>query len=483
MSWRSVVTIPWEAHPLTLGQNSLYVRLDPAGNITHRMVVKTTSLPHHVWIMARQWYVDESDPTKRQHMEIKVMEEIAGVAGDHKCVRLQNATIDHSRFMYSLYTPFYPRGDLSDFIMPWSEYMHSGKMIPEPVLWKWLEDLTEASLLMSTGAAPQSAGVDGWKKIVHCDFKPSNVFLDNPDAELWRSYPQAIVGDFGLAIFTDENDPFNPSWYNAVNTGTPGYKPPEQVAMVDSNSGRIADMGKFGDASNVWGIGATIMRLMNRERDAAQPRYAEDVRGQMEPQLHESARDFYSKYLCDLVVGCVQFRTYYRTNLLELWSKITRYTHRTNATYESAIDGDDEDEVEALKRNIRKQKYGDDGDDGDDSNNENHLVYAQEKYRIGMAITDQGEQGDDSQNQDDENPQDDNPHDDSQQDMGQGLMEQLGLGMGMGGVDPFGGALDDELPRGGRGRYPGARALDENYDDEEEEVEEDEDEDEGGYGY
>jgi len=440
---------------LTLRPNSLYVQVDPAGNILQRMVVKTVLMPHSAWIQARQWHVDERDPIKKEHMEIEVMEAIANVEGTHKCVRLRHFTTHDSKFMYCLYTGYHPRGDLSDLTKHTSRYQGTENFIPEPVLWKWLEDLTEASLLLSKGAAPPSDAVEGWKKIVHCDFKPANVFLDNPDAELWRSYPQAVVGDFGLAVFTDEHDPFNPTWYNAYGIGTAGWRPPEQMMMVHSESQGLADTGKFGDASNVWGIGAIIMRLMNREMNPMQPRYDADVKIRMVPQLFDSAREVYSKYLCDLVDECVRFRTYYRTELPDLWEKIARYTGKANVEYDPEIDGDDEEFVEALKQNILEQKYG-------EGNDACRLVYAKEKYRIGMAINDQGEQSQDNQDQDDDNGLGDN----SQQGGVMGLLNELNNGLDMDDEDMYGGALDEEL--GKELKYPGgARTLDEDYNTEE----------------
>jgi serine/threonine protein kinase len=195
-------------------KNSLYLQQDPSGNIVQRIVVKTTQIPHNMWTEAKRWHVDSLNPTKAEHMEIKVMEQIANVDGNHKCVRLEHYTTDRPTFSYRLYMGYHPHGNLVQFTKDRSFYNNRRK-IPEPVLWKWFEDLTEAGLLMSTGAEPGVDAKVGWKKIVHCDFKPLNVFLDTSDAKRWRSYPQAIVGDFGESVFTDEKDPFNPTWYNA----------------------------------------------------------------------------------------------------------------------------------------------------------------------------------------------------------------------------------------------------------------------------
>lgn len=89
------------------GKISLYVQRDAAGNIVQRIVVKTASVPHEMWIQARRWHIDALDPTKApEHMEIAVMEKIANVEGNHKCVRLQHYTTDRSTFSYRLYVGY-----------------------------------------------------------------------------------------------------------------------------------------------------------------------------------------------------------------------------------------------------------------------------------------------------------------------------------------------------------------------------------------
>jgi hypothetical protein len=53
----------------------------------------------------------------------------------------------------------------------------------------------------------------------------------------------------------------------------------------------------LGDASNVWAIGAVIIRLMNTDKDPQQPSYVHDVKKEMEPQLNHDAKRVYSQYL------------------------------------------------------------------------------------------------------------------------------------------------------------------------------------------
>ena len=73
--------------------------------------------------------------------------------------------------------------------------------IPEPALWKWLEDMAKACQLMDEGVDPSDKIVAdvGKRTIVHRDVKPPNMFFDLPSSEKgnWPSYPIATLGDFG----------------------------------------------------------------------------------------------------------------------------------------------------------------------------------------------------------------------------------------------------------------------------------------------
>jgi serine/threonine protein kinase len=259
---------------------------------------------------------------------------------------------------------------------------------------------------------------------------------------------------------------------DSLTAGTPGWYPPEQTMFVEPTSRRPTDTGKLGDASNVWAIGAIIMRVMNADRNPDQPRYESPVKGQMEPQLTVGARSFYSKYLCDLVDKCVRFRTYHQMELPDLWDDIERYTGRGAAEYHPEIDGEDEKGVRRLKHAIYRQKCGDgddddDGDDGDGDDdkddNDCNLVYPEEKYKIGMASNGGKEQG--GGDLDGNNGSDDGLGGEDPQGAilgGMNINEMLSDDDGLGGVGGLG---------VGGGLFPGDggyRHIDEDYDDEEE---------------
>jgi serine/threonine protein kinase len=82
------------------------------------------------------------------------------------------------------------------------DIIDDGYDIPEPLLWKWFEDLAKACRLMDEEQDLSNDPKDprpGLSAIVHRDIKPSNVFLDLPSGVGgdWPSYPIATMGDFG----------------------------------------------------------------------------------------------------------------------------------------------------------------------------------------------------------------------------------------------------------------------------------------------
>ena len=81
-------------------------------------------------------------------------------------------------------------------------------------------------------------------QILHRDLKPSNILID--------AHGNAVVTDFGLAKFLDEEN--HPSKLTATGQvlGTPGYMAPEQVNASN----------KLGMTTDVYGLGAVLYYLL-----------------------------------------------------------------------------------------------------------------------------------------------------------------------------------------------------------------------------
>lgn len=88
---------------------------------------------------------------------------------------------------------------------------------------------------------------------------------------------------------------------------------------------------KIGEKTNVWGIGAIIIRLMSRDTSPEGPIYTDGViireTDQSEPSWANNGNtDVYSKELRDLARSCVNFHAKKRPTLRFLREQILRYT-------------------------------------------------------------------------------------------------------------------------------------------------------------
>ncbi|RMZ16176.1 hypothetical protein D0860_01195 [Hortaea werneckii] len=116
--------------------------------------------------------------------------------------------------------------------------------LPEPFIWACF-DLDENPLTK-------------WDLIVHFDLKPSNVFLGVPSANSFVCYPQAKLGDFGLAQLFSPKD--NAHFDKYCGRGTAYCRAPEQVPFA-----LFGGPEEWTSATNVWGVGIIIWGLMELE--------------------------------------------------------------------------------------------------------------------------------------------------------------------------------------------------------------------------
>jgi serine/threonine protein kinase len=111
-------------------------------------------------------------------------------------------------------------------------------------------------------------GDDAWDTNQLCrDLKSANVFLDLPQVNHYPLHPKPIMGDYGIAIKTSENDPLNPLFYR--NFGPKGYTPPEQLDTVDRRNLTTLDNFRLDEATNVRVLSITLLRDVTRCNDVS----------------------------------------------------------------------------------------------------------------------------------------------------------------------------------------------------------------------
>lgn len=136
---------------------------------------------------------------------------------------------------FSMITPFYAKGDLSNLIT-----LESKKKIPP----EW--DLTQKYIAVYGIAA----GMYYLHKhnLIHRDLKPGNVLLN----EIF----EPIIADFGLSKLIDQNN----TMFQTMATGTPVFMAPEVVTSQAEGDGVSYD----GKAADVYSYGMLCYQLLTR---------------------------------------------------------------------------------------------------------------------------------------------------------------------------------------------------------------------------
>lgn len=148
------------------------------------------------------------------------------------------------------------------------------------------------------------AWADNWKRVVHCDIRPGNIFLKTPrTAE--DPLPEVILGDFGFATTDRYGRECGDMW----------HQPPEQP--MTSASG------------DVWSLGATIYHMAHgRQPIDDKPRgFRGEQREWLRMPTARNPRDLpsmYSNLLNGIVIDCLEMDLNDRIKSIALAEELRR---------------------------------------------------------------------------------------------------------------------------------------------------------------
>ncbi|KAF2235524.1 kinase-like protein [Viridothelium virens] len=207
--------------------------------------------------------------------------------------------------------------------------------LPEPFLWYLFLSLAEACRTMeNTRDDRRPADID--LQIVHRDMKPENVFCGEP-RDGWP-YPAPLLGDFGMALWTDEQDVKNPHQY--IGVGTEGFSAPEQTKEFQSGrrDQRNEPKPRLLSHTNVWNT-AWILYCAARDLPEPPKQIWEDVAAAMRsPEAlaawvkEEYSTDGwpYSEELRALILECLSPDPSSRPTVADLIQRIRSEMNRLN---------------------------------------------------------------------------------------------------------------------------------------------------------
>ncbi len=251
----------------SFGKVALWSKKNDLSEIVDNVAVKQRKLVHHPLIADGVW---------RNHLakEAFIQSQLTSNDQDDCIVPLKGYKYYHHLQQCRLYMGYAPHGSLEAIR---TRYRAFDRFLPELWLWCVFENLVEACLLMRNCPAqwqPMSNQARDqprpFKFIVHCDIKPSNIFvyerqpMHDPSKKLPK-LPRVKLGDFGLAQVTSPTDANNP---DMLHSGTDGYKPPE---VQTDGAGRLFDAlwqnrvhtpnQRFIEQHNIWCIGKIMHDL------------------------------------------------------------------------------------------------------------------------------------------------------------------------------------------------------------------------------
>ncbi|GAB7322247.1 hypothetical protein MBLNU13_g03239t3 [Cladosporium sp. NU13] len=306
----------------------LCVSGDQHNQIVDRFIMKDMWFTYHrnLWTDLHFWYGDPRDPTSKVPYEVHIMEHLAAT-GQENVLRMRAWHMVPEKLMYRIFLEYCPNGELSSLLNHhWALNMTNQQpdsYIPEPAIWHIFNSLIKAGLAMERVFA----------EVVHLDIKPDNVFLGDYagiDPELFPDnfamYPTCKLGDFGLATYCRlAENRHKLSNNNYIDRGTPCFIAPEQMPQYHGKS-----RPHLNAKTNVWGVGITVMALMNLNVHAGHLQFLQAATDESLPALvpafTPAAIAEYSPELRKMVQACVQYGQDDRPTFSSLLASLRHHT-------------------------------------------------------------------------------------------------------------------------------------------------------------
>ncbi|KAF2168609.1 hypothetical protein M409DRAFT_21355 [Zasmidium cellare ATCC 36951] len=308
------------------GTAVLWVKYNARHRIIDRIVLKDAKLKavresgEHEFDVQNHWHGPISE---RVPLEAAVPRTLKQAVDSFHIVECRGWAIFDRYRTYRVYGEFCPHGDLGDVVQAhhragshphFDQNEHEiDHYIPERALWAIFEALTSAVCIMQRGCVAGGTPSDEphIHPVIQCDIKPVNVFLAEPQKDFWPGIPVFKLGDFGLVRESTVADkPVDEAW------GTRGFRAPEQYRQ---------DPGPFAvHRSDVWGIGKTMLSLVNLERKPDDARFDGDP-----PRPTDAAWNKYSEELLEEIMSCLHLYPLRRKDIGTLWSRIRTHVWAT----------------------------------------------------------------------------------------------------------------------------------------------------------
>jgi serine/threonine protein kinase len=167
---------------------------------------------------------------------------------------------------------------------------HQDSYIPEPAIWHIFNSLIKAGLTIERVFAGENQQTNAQKLavVVHLDIKPDNIFFGGypgTDSELapnsFAMYPICKLGVFGLATYRRLAENHRNQKNNLyIGRGAPSYFAPEHRLKYHGRR-----RPNLNTKTNVWGVGITVMALMDLTAAAGHLQYQQAKADELDPSL------------------------------------------------------------------------------------------------------------------------------------------------------------------------------------------------------